>query len=191
MSYSELKIAGCFLISQKVFPDERGLFREWFRSSEIAEFDSHFSIQQASFSHSKRGVIRGMHFSVAPEGQFKIVTCTSGAVTDVLVDLRIGSPTFLEVVSLNFGEDKGLGVYIASGVGHGFQVSSTTGSMMYLTSSVYSPAQEKGIMPLDPEIGINWPISDPTELILSEADTCAPTLRDAERMGILPTFMVN
>jgi dTDP-4-dehydrorhamnose 3,5-epimerase len=96
MGYSELKISGCYLISQKVFPDERGLFREWFRSSEIAEFDSHFSIQQASVSHSKRGVIRGMHFSVAPEGQSKIVTCTSGAVTDVLVDLRLGSPLVSE-----------------------------------------------------------------------------------------------
>ena len=84
MGYSELKISGCYLISQKVFPDERGLFREWFRASEIAEFDSRFTIQQANFSHSKRGVIRGMHFSVAPEGQSKIVTCTSGAVTDVL-----------------------------------------------------------------------------------------------------------
>jgi dTDP-4-dehydrorhamnose 3,5-epimerase len=188
MGYSELKIAGCYLISQQVFPDERGLYREWFRSSEIAEFDSSFSIQQASFSNSKRGVIRGMHFSIAPEGQSKIVTCTSGAVTDVLIDLRIGSPTFLEVVTLNFGEDKGLGVFIASGVGHGFQVSSAMGSMMYLTSSVYSPKQEMGIAPLDPELRIEWPISYPSQVTLSVADEQAPTLRAAEKMGILPIF---
>jgi dTDP-4-dehydrorhamnose 3,5-epimerase len=191
MGYSELKISGCYLISQKVFPDERGLFREWFRSSEIAEFDSSFTIQQANFSHSKRGVIRGMHFSVAPEGQSKIVTCTSGAVTDVLVDLRIGSPSFLEVVTLNFSEDQGLGVFIASGVGHGFQVSSTTGSMMYLTSSIYAPTKEKGISPLDPELRIEWPISKPSEIILSGADTNAPTLRDAEKLRILPSFQTN
>lgn len=191
MGYSELKISGCYLISQKVFPDERGLFREWFRASEIAEFDSRFTIQQANFSHSKRGVIRGMHFSVAPEGQSKIVTCTSGAVTDVLIDFRIGSPSFLEVVTLNFSEDQGLGVFIASGVGHGFQVSSTTGSMMYLTSSIYAPTQEKGISPLDPELRIEWPISKPSEVILSGADTNAPTLRDAEKLGMLPSFQTN
>jgi len=191
MSYSELKIVGCYLITQKVFPDERGLFREWFRSSEIAEFDSRFSIQQASISHSKRGVIRGMHFSIAPEGQSKIVTCTSGTVTDVLVDLRLGSPSFLKVATLNLSENEGLGVFIASGVGHGFQVSSAMGTMMYLTSSIYAPAQEKGISPLDPELKIEWPISKPSEVILSEADAHAPTLRDAEEMGILPIFLPN
>ena len=188
MSYSELKIEGCYLITQKVFPDERGLFREWFRASEISEIDSDFSIQQANFSHSKRGVIRGMHFSLAPNGQSKIVTCTSGAVTDVLVDLRVGSPTFLKVEHLQFSEDQGLSVYIASGVGHGFQVTSVAGSMMYLTSSIYAPTFEKSISPLDPELGINWPITEFSEVILSDVDRNAPSLQDAEKIGILPTF---
>ena len=188
MSYSDLKIADCYLITQKVFPDERGLFREWFRTSEILEIDSDFSIQQANFSHSNRGVIRGMHFSLAPNGQSKIVTCTSGAVTDVLVDLRVGSPTFLNVEHLQFNEGQGLSVYIASGVGHGFQVTSTAGSMVYLTSSVYAPSYEKSVSPLDPELGINWPITQSSEVILSDVDRHAPSLRDAEKMGILPTF---
>lgn len=188
MSYSELEIAGCFLITQKVFPDDRGLFREWFRTSEILEIDPNYSIQQANFSHSKRGVIRGMHFSLAPTGQSKIVTCTSGTVTDVLIDLRVGSPTFLKVEKLEFSENQGLSAYIASGVGHGFQVTSTTGSMMYLTSSIYAPMHEKSISPLDPKLGIDWPISDLSEVILSEVDEHAPSLREAEKLGILPTF---
>lgn len=188
MSYSDLEIAGCYLISQKVFPDERGLFREWFRTSEISEINSSFSIKQANFSHSKRGVIRGMHYSLAPEGQSKIVTCTSGAVTDVLVDLRVGSPTFLKVERLEFSEDKGLSVFIASGVGHGFQITSAVGSMMYLTSSIYSPTHEKSISPLDPELGITWPIGDLSEVILSEIDMQAPSLSEARNLGILPTF---
>jgi dTDP-4-dehydrorhamnose 3,5-epimerase len=188
MNYSALSIHGCFLIDQRVFPDERGLFREWFRSSEISEIDPEFSIEQANFSHSKAGVIRGMHYSISSQGQTKIVTCTSGSVVDVLVDLRVGSPTYLLVEKINLREDLGLSVFIASGVGHGFQVLSPSGSMMYVTSSVYSPEFEKGISPLDPELKIEWPISDKAKFILSEADKSAPSLKEAAQIGLLPNF---
>jgi dTDP-4-dehydrorhamnose 3,5-epimerase len=188
MSISALEISGCFLIHQKVFSDNRGFFREWFRSSEISEIDPKFSIEQANFSHSKKGVIRGLHYSIAPEGQAKVVTCTSGSVVDVLVDLRVGSPTYLSIQQIELSEDSGLSVFIASGVGHGFQVLSATGSMMYVTSSVYSPSQEKGISPIDPTLHIEWPILETSLVTLSGADQNAPSLTEASNLGILPIF---
>lgn len=188
MSYSALSILGCYLIEQKVFPDKRGFFREWFRTSEIADIDPNFAIEQANFSHSKVGVIRGIHYSVLEKGQAKIVTCTNGSVVDVLVDLRIGSPTYLSVEKIDLREDLGRSVFIASGVGHGFQVLSPYGSMMYVTSSVYSPEHEKGISPLDLELKLDWPISDQSKCILSDADKGAPNLKTAAEIGILPIF---
>ena len=188
MSLQELSIRGAYLSKHRVFPDERGLFREWFKAEEISSIDEDFSVQQANFSKSKKSVIRGIHYSIAPQGQSKVVTCVSGAITDILVDLRVGSPTYLKVEQILLAEDSGDVVYIPTGVGHGFIVESEAASVAYLTSSMYAPDYEKAICPTDPALGITWPIQ-PGELgIISQADTYAPTLAQAASSENLPIF---
>lgn len=188
MTLTGLSISGAFVATHKVFPDERGLFREWFKAEEIATVTNNFSVQQANFSKSKQFVIRGIHYSLAPEGQAKIVTCASGQIVDVLVDLRVGSPTFLKVDYVNLSEDSGKVVFIPTGVGHGFIVESESAAVVYLTSSGYAPDFEKAICPTDQELGIEWPIPMQNHGIISKADTEAPTLAQARELGTLPTF---
>lgn len=187
MTLRELSIEGAYLSTHKVFPDERGLFREWFKAEEIASIDYGFSVQQANYSRSKQWVIRGIHYSLAPDGQSKVVTCASGAVIDVLVDLRLNSPSYLKVDYIELSEDSGSVVYIPSGVGHGFIVQSESASVVYLTSSGYSPEFEKAICPTDPALGIEWPLPVGQLGVISKADTEAPTLAQAREEGILPT----
>ena len=188
MTLRELSIEGAYLATHRVFPDERGLFREWFKAEEIASIDNGFSVQQANYSKSKQWVIRGIHYSLAPAGQSKVVTCASGAVIDLLIDLRLNSPTYLKVDYIELSEDSGSVVYIPSGVGHGFIVQSENASVVYLTSSGYAPEFEKAICPTDPELAINWRIPAGELGIISKADTEAPTLAQAKASGALPTF---
>ena len=188
MTLQELTIMGSFLSTQKVFPDERGLFREWFRSEEIATIDPEFKVRQANYSLSKRSVIRGIHYSLAPEGQAKLVTCASGSIIDVLVDLRVGSPTYLNIEYIELAEDSGKVIYIPTGVGHGFAVVSDSASVVYLTSSEYAPEFEKSICPTDSELGIDWRLPVGQSGIMSAADINAPTLTEAKKSGDLPSF---
>ena len=188
MSLQELSIVGAYVVTHRVFPDERGLFREWFKAEEIALIDGDFSVQQANYSKSNKWVIRGIHYSLAPQGQTKVVTCASGKIVDVLVDLRIGSPTYLKVEHVELSEDSGKVIYIPSGVGHGFIVESDTAAVVYLTSSGYAPEYEKAIRPTDGELGIDWPLPVGEAGIISKADTEAPSLAQAKKLGILPTF---
>jgi len=188
VTLKELSIKGAYLATHRVFPDERGLFREWFKADEIATIDKAFSAQQANYSKSKQWVIRGIHYSLAPEGQSKIVTCASGGIVDVLVDLRVGSPTYLKVEYVELSEESGKVVYIPTGVGHGFVVESESAAVAYLTSSGYSPDFEKAICPTDPNLGINWPIPIGETAIISKTDTDAPSLAEATELGTLPTF---
>jgi dTDP-4-dehydrorhamnose 3,5-epimerase len=188
MTVQKLAIDGCYVLEHKVFPDERGLFREWFKASHLVEINSDFSVQQANYSHSKMGVLRGIHFSLAPEGQAKLITCAQGKVLDVLVDLRKGSPTYLSVEYVELTSDSGKTVFIASGVGHGFVVQSEDASVVYLTSSAFSPEFEKNLSPLDPVLGINWALPKGVNLILSAADKEAPTLTELEKSGLLPRY---
>jgi len=186
VTLQELSIEGAYLATHRVFPDERGLFREWFKAEEISTVDKAFSVQQANYSKSKQWVIRGIHYSLAPEGQSKVVTCASGAIVDVLIDLRLDSPTYLKVEFIELTEDSGSVVFIPSGVGHGFIVESESASVVYLTSSGYSPEFEKAICPTDPALGIKWPLPIGQIGTISKADTEAPTLLQARESGNLP-----
>ena len=188
MTLQELSISGAYVAVHKVFPDERGLFREWFKAEEVGLIDKGFSVKQANYSKSKQSVIRGIHYSLAPEGQAKLLTCASGRAVDVLVDLRIGSPTYLHVEYVELSEDSGKVIFIPTGVGHGFIVESESAAVVYLTSSGYAPDYEKAISPMDPELGINWPIPAGETGVISKADTEAPTLAEAREKGSLPTF---
>lgn len=188
MSLEKLSIAGAYLVTHKVFPDERGLFREWFKSEEIRKIDATFSVQQANYSQSKQWVIRGIHYSLAPQGQAKVVTCASGAVVDVLIDLRVGSPTYLKVEYVELTNDSGKVVYIPTGVGHGFIVTTDLASIVYLTSSGYAPEYEKAISPTDPDLSITWALPTGELAIISKADADAPSLLRASALNRLPIF---
>jgi dTDP-4-dehydrorhamnose 3,5-epimerase len=185
---TELTIAGAFLSSNKVHSDSRGYFREWFKGSELVKQRVDFKPVQANFSMSNRGALRGLHFSISEQGQDKLVSCMYGEVLDVIVDLRLGSPTYLSMAKVVLKAEMGDVLFIPSGVGHSFLAVSETAAVSYLTSSEYDVENEKTISPLDPELGIDWPILDGIEFSLSARDLAAPTLKEAKALGHLPKF---
>jgi dTDP-4-dehydrorhamnose 3,5-epimerase len=168
MKVTTLAIDGAWIIESPVYPDDRGIFREWFKVDALKEFEvPEFVVRQANTSISKRGVIRGIHYSPEIDGQSKLVTCTSGAALDVIVDLRPESKTYGEHLEVELSESMGKCVYISSGLGHGFQALEDNSVVTYLLDKEYSPNNEFGINPVDPNLNIKWPLSD---FHLSEKD---------------------
>jgi dTDP-4-dehydrorhamnose 3,5-epimerase len=188
MELTPLGIEGVWLAESPVWRDDRGYFREWFKSGDVkATTGIDFSIQQANISQSQRGVIRGIHYSLAPEGQTKWVTCVNGSIRDVIVDIRSSSPTFGKSVYVDLNGRDGRAVLIGSGLGHGFASLAHSSTIAYLLSSPYSPAEEFEINPLDPVLGIDWGL-DLSEVSLSEKDKNAPTLAARSSEGKLPSW---
>jgi dTDP-4-dehydrorhamnose 3,5-epimerase len=131
-------------------------------------------------------VIRGVHFASVPPGQAKYVTCVSGVVLDVIVDIRVGSPSFGRWESIRLDDTDRQAVFLSEGLGHAFTALSDEATVIYLCSTPYTPGREHGVHPLDPEIGIGWPVD--TEPVLSGKDAAAPTLEQARRSGLLPSY---
>ena len=184
MKFHQLGIRGAWLVESEVFNDARGSFREWFKSEEIKSatgFD--FSVAQANISSSKIGVIRGIHFSMAPGGQAKWVTCTYGRILDVIVDIRPNSPTYKKVEYVELNGASARATLIGEGLGHGFISLEDNTAVSYLLTSPYSPAEEYEISPLDSELSISWPIELPK---LSVKDAQAKTLSQMLKAGMLP-----
>jgi dTDP-4-dehydrorhamnose 3,5-epimerase len=180
-------ITGAWTFTPAVHRDERGYFLEWFRAGELSESLGYWpETAQANCSVSRRGVIRGIHFASVPPGQAKYVTCVSGAVLDVVVDLRVGSPSYGRWEAVRLDDDSRRAVFLAEGLGHAFTALSEEATVIYLCSTPYSPGREHGVHPLDPEIGVEWPTG--TELVLSAKDADAPTLAGARRAGLLPVY---
>jgi dTDP-4-dehydrorhamnose 3,5-epimerase len=187
MEVRELAVADAFEITPGQHRDERGVFLEWYRFEPLMEARGHaVSLRQANCSVSAAGVVRGIHFATVPPGQSKYVTCCHGAVLDVIVDLRVGSPTFGRWDAVRLDDVDRRAVYVAEGLGHAFMALSDGATVVYLCSEVYSPTREFGIHPLDPEIGIEWPTDHTPEL--SPKDDAAPSLADARRAGLLPDY---
>lgn len=187
MNILPLGIEGAWIASSKVHADNRGNFREWFKANEILESTGiDFSVAQANISQSNRGVVRGIHYSVSPKGQAKWITCVTGAIKDVIVDIRPASRTFGEYISVDLIGGAGESVLIGAGLGHAF-VSLVEGSTVaYLISSRFSPDEEHEINPLDPDIAIDWGIPS-DELLLSLKDAVAPSLQERRIQGNLPS----
>lgn len=186
MELTPLGIEGAWLGRSKVWQDDRGNFREWFQAEEIAQVTGiNFEVAQANLSESKYGVLRGIHYSLAPEGQAKLVTCISGKVKDVIVDIRIKSPTFGKHAEFNLIGGSGDILLISSGLGHGFISLEEKSIVTYLVTSTYSPSEEFEINPLDPTLGINWEMSE-SEIVLSIKDAAAQSLGEARATGRLP-----
>lgn len=182
----ELGIAGLFVAESRVFGDDRGYFREWFKLADFELAGVHFSAEQSNLSMSSRNVVRGLHYSMSPRGQAKVVTCVYGTLDDVIVDVRVGSPTFGRVVTVSLAADEGTSVVLPAGVAHGFCVTSETAALSYLLSSPYDAPNELEIHPLDPDINVPWNLSG--EANLSEKDAAAPSLAQRQGAGELPTF---
>lgn len=190
MKITPLEISGAWIARSEVWNDQRGFFREWFKRDEIIDTTKlDFSARQANFSMSQKGVIRGIHYSLAPEGQSKWVTCVSGSIVDVIVDIRPDSPTFRRVEYVTLTPENGLSVLIESGLGHGFVALEKNSGVAYLLSSPYSPAHELDIVPTDTEINIDWGqmFEKETKFIFSDKDLSAPTLQSRMRKKELPT----
>jgi dTDP-4-dehydrorhamnose 3,5-epimerase len=182
-----LDIDGAWVFTPRIHTDSRGTFLEWFRGAEFAvDLGYGLNMAQANCSVSQRGVIRGIHFADVPPGQAKYVTCVAGAVIDVVVDLRVGSPSFGRWAAVQLDDQTRRALYISEGLGHAFAALSDQATVLYLCSTPYAPAREHGVHPLDPEIGIAWP--GDTEPVLSGKDAAAPTLAQARSAGLLPDY---
>jgi dTDP-4-dehydrorhamnose 3,5-epimerase len=190
---AETRIEGAFVVTPQQHGDDRGLFLEWFRSDRFVETTGHrFTLAQANCSVSAAGTIRGIHFAQLPPSQAKYVTCTSGAILDVVVDIRVGSPTFGQWDAVVLDDQDRKALYIAEGLGHAFMALADGSVVNYLCSAPYAPGREHGVHPLDPAIGIDWPTHgrDGVELTpsLSPKDEQAPHLADLVDSGLLPTY---
>jgi len=190
---TETKIGGAFTVTPQQHRDDRGTFLEWFRSDRFVETTGHrFTIAQANCSVSCAGTVRGIHFAQLPPSQAKYVSCAAGAILDVVVDLRLGSPTFGEWDAVRLDDDERTALYVAEGLGHAFMALADGTVVNYLCSAQYAPGREHGVHPLDPAIGIDWPTHgrDGAALApsLSPKDEQAPLLADLVDSGLLPTY---
>jgi dTDP-4-dehydrorhamnose 3,5-epimerase len=182
-----LDIDGAWVFSPRIRRDARGSFLEWFRRAEFrADLGYQPEFAQANCSVSRRGVVRGVHFADVPPGQSKYVTCAAGAILDVIVDIRTGSPSYGRWAGTRLDDQSRQAVFVAEGLGHAFIALSDEATVIYLCSTPYDPGGEHGIQPLDPELGISWPRS--VQPLLSDRDAAAPSLATAESAGLLPAY---
>lgn len=182
-----LSIEGSWIFTPRIHQDMRGEFVEWFRNADFeATVGYRQEIAQGNCSVSRCGVLRGIHFADVPPGQAKYVTCVSGTIADVIVDLRVGSPTFGTWQAVTLDDSDRCAVFLTEGLGHGFMALSEQATVLYLCSTPYAPDREHGIHPLDRDLGISWPTGP--EPILSDKDAAAPSLAKALTMGLLPDY---
>lgn len=191
-----LKIAGAWEITPKQFGDNRGVFLEWFKSSAFtAATGRTLDLAQANCSVSEAGSLRGIHFTDNPPGQAKYITCVKGAFLDVVVDLRVGSPTFGEWDAVVIDDVDRRAVFLEEGLGHAILSLEDGSTVMYLCSIEYSPHLDRDLDPFDPELAIEWPRTDrkgnPLTYELSAKDAAAPSLATLRADGMLPGFVAE
>ena len=188
MQIRPLEIAGAYELTPRQWSDERGTFLEWYRGDLLEQqFGVGIGLRQANTSISRRGVLRGVHYADIPPGQAKHVTATRGAALDIVVDIRVGSPTFGQWDAVLLDTVDRRAVYLAEGLGHAFLALEDDTTVSYLVSHTYDPDHEHGVSPLDPALALELPI--PTEeLIISPKDLDAPTLAQARELGMLPSW---
>jgi dTDP-4-dehydrorhamnose 3,5-epimerase len=188
VTFRELAVPGAWEITPTVRPDARGAFFEWFTDREFTAMTGHrLDLRQANTSVSSAGVLRGLHFAQLPPSQAKYVTCVRGAVFDVVVDIRLGSPTFGRWDAVQLDDLARRSVYLSEGLGHAFLALQDDSTVAYLCSAGYDPAREHTINALDPALDITWPVVD-GEPIMSDRDREAPTLEQVRAAGLLPTW---
>jgi dTDP-4-dehydrorhamnose 3,5-epimerase len=192
MSFTPLKIEGSWVFEPKKFDDERGSFHEVFKLSQVSEaLGRAFEVKQANHSISKAGVIRGIHWADVPPGQAKYVSCFRGKIWDVVVDIRLGSPTFGKWDAAELSAENGKSMLISEGLAHVFLSLEDDSVVSYLCSEPFRPSTERGINPLDPDLAIpfvsQWADSS---FVISDKDSKAPTLKQAQKTSLLPMFQL-
>ena len=187
MQATPYSISGVWRFDPVLRPDDRGVFLESFKESVFVETVGHsFDLAQMNISVSRAGTVRGVHFADVPPGQAKYVQCFSGKILDIVVDIRVGSPTFGQYEAIELDADSRSGLYISVGLGHAFCALSDSATVGYLCSEGYSPEREHGIHPLDPDLALPWPQGEHS--VLSPKDAAAPPLAEAITSDLLPQY---
>jgi dTDP-4-dehydrorhamnose 3,5-epimerase len=176
MKQLSTRLDGPVLVEPNVLRDSRGFFVETYRRSVFAELGIDDELVQDNQSRSGRGIVRGMHFQIG-QGAAKLVRVSQGAIFDVVVDLRVGSPTFGEWEGFELTDENLHMFYCPVGFAHGFCVLSDVADVIYKQSNYYTDQTERGIAYDDPDVGISWPLSSDT-LIPSQRDASAPRLSE-------------
>ncbi|MEI5527684.1 dTDP-4-dehydrorhamnose 3,5-epimerase family protein [Streptomyces brasiliscabiei] len=188
MKARRLAVEGALEFTPRVFPDERGLFISPFQAESFT--DAHggplFRVSQTNHSLSRRGVVRGVHYTATPPGTAKYVYCARGRALDIVVDIRVGSPTFGRWDSVLMDQRDHRAAYFPVGVGHAFVALEDETVMSYMLSDAYVAENELSLSVLDPALGL--PVPTDTEPILSERDRAAITLAQAREQGLLPDY---
>jgi len=174
MKFSKTSLGGLWLIDLELREDERGFFARTYCQNEFAEHGLNTQWPQCNLTLTKkRGMLRGLHFQAEPKPEIKLIRCSAGAVYDVLVDVRPGSPTFGKWEGFELTAQNHRTLYVPGGFAHGFQCLTEDCEVFYQMSEVYFPELFRGVRWNDPQINIQWPIADP---ILSERDRNLPLL---------------
>ncbi len=182
-----LAIKGAWIMEPALHHDDRGTFHEWFRAPDVLAVTGAPPVTaQANCSVSRKGALRGIHYTDNPPGQAKYVTCVRGAILDAIVDLRVGSPTYGRSELVRLDMDNRRAAYLTEGLGHAFLALTDDATVVYLCSTPYAPAHERTVHPLDPALGIPWPLSEVGTPVLSTRDANAPTVAEAYASGRLP-----
>ena len=180
MKYTETTIPGVWIIEPVVFKDARGYFMEVYKQADFEQHIGEIHFMQENESCSTKGVLRGLHYQLNPFSQAKLVRVIQGAVLDVAVDIRQGSPTFGQHVTVELSAENKRQLFIPRGFAHGFKVLSDEVVFTYKVDNPYNPASERGIQYNDPAIEVNWNIGKDDAIILSDKDKALPPLKNAE-----------
>jgi len=188
MSFTPLRIEGSWVFEPTKFDDERGSFHEVFKLSQVSDvLGRNFEVKQVNHSISKAGVIRGIHWADVPPGQGKYVSCFRGKIWDVVVDIRLGSPTFGQWDAVELSAENGKSMLISEGLAHVFLSLEDDTVVSYLCSEPFSPSTEHGINPLDLELAISFASHwDESAFVISTKDSTAPSFTEAQNQDILP-----
>ena len=183
MKFIQTKISDILIVEPQVFGDQRGFFMESYNAQAWAQAIGETQFVQDNHSRSGRGVLRGLHYQLPPFAQGKLVRVTRGAVFDVAVDIRQGSPTFGQWIGAELTEDNHRQLWVPAGFAHGFLTLTDRVDFLYKTTAAYTPSHECAIAWNDADIGITWPdIGVPPQL--SAKDQVAPALRDVDRQHL-------
>jgi dTDP-4-dehydrorhamnose 3,5-epimerase len=174
MIFREAKLRGAYVVEPELIEDDRGFFGRTWSAEEFSEHGLNPNIAQCNTSLNRRkGTLRGMHYQIPPHEEAKLVRCTAGAIYDVIVDLRPGSPTWAQWIAVELTSQNRLMVYVPEGFAHGFQTLADNSEVCYQMSATYSPESARGVRWDDPAFGIEWPLS---VSVISERDRTHPFL---------------
>lgn len=181
MIFSETKLRGAFLIDPEVREDERGFFARTFCQREFEAHGLKPGVAQCNLSFNQQaGTLRGLHYQAPPVAETKLVRCTRGAVLDVIVDLREGSPTYLQHVAVELSEDNRRALYVPELFAHGYQALTDGAEVTYQVGEFYTPGYERGLRFDDPRLAIPWPLP---VTVMSDKDRAWPLLQAEEVAG--------